>query len=564
MDGLNRRWILPNILNLGLIDQLLQSRGIVDQSNFLNPEYSQLHPPTKLKNIQVAIDRIKLAIQNQEAIGIFGDYDHDGTPAAALLTEGIVECGGKIAETYIPSRAEGYSITEKVIDFLANRKISLLILVDCGVTNKTELDYALSLGIDSIVIDHHVVQIEKFPNQSIVVNPKQADDEYPFKELCACALAFKVIQLLGEQTGKISTNQLKWYLDLVAISTICDMVPLIDENRILVHFGLKVLQKTRRLGLKELFKVAAIDPLTISTYTVGFGIGPRLNAAGRMAKASLAYDLLVSKDEVKAINLAAELNRLNTDRQAELINVTDQAIAQIEANNLAENKIIIVADQDWSDGIVGLVAGRLMEKFHRPTIVLGGLGSDQWKGSARSFGGFHLVEALKKCEKLLIKYGGHAKAAGLTLKKENLSLLFDQLSTQADQLLTAEDLELTLKIEAIIGVDDLNLAIISQFEQFEPFGLGNPRPILMLPSVTVLEMRTIGSLKNHLKFTVLVTDKLKLEAIAFNQANHAGEIVIGQKIDLAGMIDRHTWQGSESVQFKIIAWRDTPFPPIHN
>jgi single-stranded-DNA-specific exonuclease len=552
-----RRWQIAPTLENDLLLQLLLQRDIDDPEAFLNPDYNQLHDPAGLLNMDRAVERLTLAIKNKEAIGIFGDYDHDGTPAAALLTEGIRACGGKVAKTYIPTREEGYSISKTVVDEFAKEEIKLLILVDCGITNKSELDYAAELKIDSMVIDHHVVQADKYPDQSIVVNPKQDGDNYPFKELCACGLAFKVIQALGEATGKISADQLKWYLDLVVISTICDMVPLVGENRVLAHYGLIVLRKTKRLGLKKLFEVAAIEPKSIDAYTVGFGIGPRLNAAGRMEKASLAYDLLTSHDQLEATRLAGRLNQLNTDRQKELTRVFEAADAQIEKKQLHKKKVIVVADDDWSDGVVGLVAGRLMDKYNRPTIVLAGREDKFWKGSARSIGEFHLVDALQVCEPYLVKYGGHAKAAGLTLAKEHLEQLYDGLITTAEELLTDEDLEPKLRIDAIIARPDLTLDTIRRLEKLEPHGLGNPRPVFLLPNVEIVEVRPIGSARNHLKLKVLIEGEQALEAVAFNMADRVSEVEVGTHVDLAGTLDRNEWQGRELVQLKIADWRAT-------
>lgn len=553
-------WQIAPTLESDLLLQLLLQRGIDNPDEFLNPNYSQLHAPAGLLHIGEMVDRLVKAIESQEPIGIFGDYDHDGTPAAALLTEGIRACGGQVAKTYIPTRDEGYSISKTTVDLFAKEKISLIILVDCGITNKPELDYAAELGIDSLVIDHHVVQADKYPDKSIVVNPKQAGDQYPFKELCACGLAFKVIQALGKKTGKISADQMKWYLDLVVISTICDMVPMIGENRVLAHFGLIVLQKTRRLGLQKLFEAAAIDLSAITAYTVGFGIGPRLNAAGRMEKASIAYDLLTCHDPVEATRLAGHLNQLNMDRQQELTRVFEAADAQIEAKQLHKNKVIVVADDDWSDGVVGLVAGRLMDKYNRPTIVLAGHKAGFWKGSARSIGEFHLVDALQICEPYLVKYGGHAKAAGLTLAKEHLEQLYDKLMDTAQELLTDEDLEPKLRIDATLAAADLTLQTVKRLAKLEPHGLSNPRPTFLLPKVEIVEARPIGATGKHLKLKLLIEGKLVLEAVAFSLAERAAEVEPGTVVDLAGSLDENEWQGHSILQFKVVDWR--PVQPI--
>ncbi len=552
---MQKRWIVAPRTQEDLIDQLLDNRGIVSREAFLAFDYEKLHDPMGLLQMDTVVARLIKAIETQEPIAIFGDYDHDGTPAAVLLTEGIERCGGKVTTVYIPTRAEGYSISMTVIDQFASSGIKLMVLVDCGITNKTEIDYADSQGIETIVIDHHVVQVDKFPTKAIVINPKQAGDTYPFKELCGCGLAFKTIQALARNTGKISEVDLKWFLDLVAISTVCDMVPLVDENRILVHYGLIVLQKTRRLGLKKLFDVAAIDPKTISTYTAGFLIGPRLNAPGRMERASIAYDLLVAKDSEEATQLAVKLNELNIERQNELTRVLKDAQAQVEARKLHEKKVILVTGDTWPDGIVGLVAGRLMDKYGRPTIVLSIREDGLAKGSARSIDGFHLVESLKECEQYLIKYGGHAKAAGLSLAREQLELLYDKLIEIAEARLSEDDLKPKIRIDWVLGPNEFTLETAHLLVGLEPHGLGNPKPIFMVESMTITDSRLIGHERTHLKMQLAFPDDRRIDAVAFNASSRISESSVGGVIDVVGFMDINSWQDRESVQLKIVDWR---------
>lgn len=555
--GLVKEWIVPKRNKNKLIDQLLSNRGVEDKELFLNPDYNKLYHPSGLLNAEAMVSRLIKAIAQKESVAIFGDYDHDGTPAAVLLAEGITVCGGLVAEVYIPSRSEGYGLSSQAIDLLAKRKISLLITVDCGITAKPEVDYALTLGIETLVIDHHLVQEDNFPDSAIVVNPKQAADQYPFDDLAACGLAFKIIQLLGEMTGKITANQMKWYLDLVAISTICDMVPLVGENRILVYFGLKVLRQTKRPGLQQLIKAAEINPKTISTYTVGFCIGPRLNAPGRMDKASVAYDLLAAKDVAEAERLAIKLNNLNKVRQDELKQVLDQAVGQVEAENLQEKKVILVSGDGWPEGVVGLVAGRLTERYHRPSIVLSGQADGTAKGSARSLEEFHLVEVLQACQSSLIKFGGHAKAAGLTLASEQLKSFYDQLIEQADQRLDAEALKPKIKIDALLDSDELNLKTAEELEKLEPYGLGNNRPILMVSSMLIESVNRLGEKGNHLKMELVAPTRQTISAIAFNVDLTVDQPVAGQIIDAVGSLEINEWRGLKKLQFKLIDWRMT-------
>lgn len=550
-----KEWQIKERTTADLLDQLLLNRGITDKESFLAPDYRQLHDPFQLKQMKEAVERLEQAIVQGQSIAIFGDYDHDGTPAAALLADALKAAGAVIKTVYIPTREEGYSITKTVVDGMAKEGIKLLILVDCGITNREEVNYALELGIESLVIDHHIVQADKSPDKAIVINPKQKGDSYPFQELCGCGLAFKVMQALAEKTGRLKPNQLKWYLDLVAISTLCDMVPLVDENRILVHYGLIVLRQTRRLGLQALLEAAAVIPENITTYTVGFVIGPRLNAAGRIERASLAYELLVSRDEQEAKQLAAKLERLNKQRQAELDKVLQEAEAVVLKDKLDQKKVILVAGDGWSDGVVGLVAGRLTEKYHRPTFVLTNRTDGLSKGSARSIDGFHLVEALQECGRHLVKYGGHAKAAGLTLVKEQLTTLYDRLVELASQQLTDDRLRPRLRIEAKLQDSEITLRTAQALLKLEPYGLGNSRPVLMIPNVEVVAVQTMGKPANHLKLQLLTDQGRAFEAVGFGMAGRKAECLVGTRLDVAGLLDINEWQGTKRLQFKLIDWR---------
>lgn len=552
---MKKRWIVTPRTESNILSQLLLNRGIVDAERFLNPRYDQLHDPMLLKDMDRLVARLEQAIANKERIAIFGDYDHDGTPAAALLADGIRRCGGEIALTYIPTREEGYSLSLATIDMFAEQQIQLLVTVDCGITNKPEIDYAQTKGIESIVIDHHVVQEDKFPDAAIVVNPKQAGDTYPFKELCGCGLAFKAIQALGQKTGRLDADTMKWFLDLVAISTICDMVPLVEENRILVHFGLIVLSKTKRIGLQQLYKTAAIDSRAITPYTVGFGIGPRLNAPGRMERASIAYELLVATDEKEAERLALKLEQLNRQRQEELDLVMKQAEAAVQEGALHKKKVILVSGEGWADGVVGLVAGRIMDKYSRPSIVLSRRDDGLAKGSARSVDGFHLVEALQECESYLTKFGGHAKAAGLTLAQDQLELLYDKLIEIAENKLTEDDLLPRLTIDAILKDDEVTLETVGNLIKLEPHGLHNPKPLFMIEKARLLDVRTIGSNNKHLKLRYSLQNGRELEVVAFGLAERKAECVSGELYDLAGLLDMNEWQGRQSVQLKLLDWR---------
>ena len=324
---------------------------------------------------------------------------------------------GVESKIFIPSRVQGYGLNKIGIDSFAKDSVTLLITVDLGVRNAQEVKYAKSVGMDTIIIDHHEVGYD-LP-KAIIVDPKQKEDKYPFKDLAAAGVVFKVLQALSKTRKKINTSFLKWSLDLVGIATICDIVPLVLENRVFAKYGIIVLQKTKRVGLKELYKQIAIDPEKIDTYSIGFQIGPRINAPGRIKNALDSYNLLSSCDVSEARELALNLDKINQKRQEELARVLREAKEKVEKEKLKQNRVIVVAGENWPHGIIGLVAGKLMEEYARPVIVFEKKGN-HLRGSARSIDGYDMIEALEKSKKYIEKYGGHKKAASVTLKNNHL------------------------------------------------------------------------------------------------------------------------------------------------
>jgi single-stranded-DNA-specific exonuclease len=543
--NLTKRWVVLPKKSESVIEQLLINRHIEkeDWDSFLNPDFEKgLHDPLLMKGMKEAVARIEQAVLQKEIVGIFGDYDADGIPGLALLYDLFSKLELKVVP-YIPSRSEGYGLNKEGIDIFAKAKVTLMVTVDLGIRSFDQVGYAKENGIETIILDHHEPG-EKIPD-CIVVNPKQKGDKYPFCELSGCGVAFKLAQALSKKFNKINIPYLKWLLDLVAISTICDIVPLVDENRIFAKFGLIVLRKTKRIGLLKLYQAASIEPEKIDTYTVGFQIGPRLNAPGRMAHANQSFYLLISKDPKEATALAAKLDQINRLRQSELDRVLKSAKEKVIQDGLDQKKVIIVSGRDWPHGIIGLVAGKLMEEYARPVIVCEKREKD-FRGSARSIDGYNIIEALEESNQLLTSFGGHAKAAGLTFELSKMESLYDQLLQIAAVKLKDKDLVPKIKIEAKISEKEITNRLLQSLKKLEPFGLGNPRPVFTLENIKATDVRTVGREDKHLSFKVG-----DLRAIAFDLAAFSDHLK-NQVIDLAFTIDEDTWGGESKPQLKIV------------
>ena len=551
---ITKRWAVRPTQSDDLVEQLLLNRGIrpATREQFLAPDYARdLHDPFSMKGMGEAVERVSRAVQSKEKVAIYGDYDADGTPGAALLADFFSQLGLPI-QVFIPTRAQGYGLHVEAIKDLAKAGASLLITVDCGIRNAPEIAEAKKLGLDTIVCDHHLPS-DELPKANIL-DPKQQGDSYPFKELCGAGVAFKLAQAIAAKAATMEKNLsaselqkfLKWEMDLVGLATIVDMVPLIGENRVLAKFGLIALQKTRRLGLQKLYEVTGIDPPSIKTYAVSFLIGPCLNAAGRMDHATQSYYLLTEKNPEKAALLANELNDINHRRQQLLEKVLRETKQRVEKEKLYKRKIIVVAGEGWPHGIVGLVAGKLMDEYARPALVIS-KEKIRSRGSARSIEAFHIVEALDHCQEYLLRYGGHAQAAGFSLETKHLSALYDKLLEYAEGKLTDEDLVPTLTADAELPFEAIDQDLVAAMTQFEPHGLGNPRPHFISRDGLVQQVRAVGTNGHHLKLTV--SGK---EAIAFDLGELAHEIVAGDVIDLIYSVEENIWNGRSSVQLKVL------------
>ncbi len=531
------------------ISQILQNRGIYtekDSEIFMNPSLQYLRDPFLMKDMDKAVTRIKKAIQNDESIWIYGDYDVDGVSSTSVLCIYFDSIGYPV-KYYIPNRLEeGYGINENAIKYIHEQGANLIISVDCGITSVNEVDLANKLGVDVIITDHHECQSE-IPKALAIINQKQEDCNYPFDMLCGCGVAFKLVQALTPKAE--FEKSLYDYLEIVTLATICDIVPLIDENRIIVKNGLRLMSQGKNIGLKQLIKVCGIESDKIGSSHVGFGIGPRLNAAGRLGYSALGVGLLTSKNEIEAKEIAIELEDKNNERQMIEAKMYQEAEDIINSNEkYKDDKVLVVAKEGWQHGIIGIVASKLTEKYYKPTILLT-IEDGEATGSARSIKGFSIFDALVKCKDLLNKFGGHDQAAGLGLNEDNIEELSKRVNELAEYTLNEEDLVENINVEYEISEDAIDLELVEELHKLEPFGLKNPNPRFILRDALLKDIRLIGQNKQHLKFTV--EKDRSYDCIGFNMAYLIQGYNKGDKIDVLFQLDENNFRGNRSVQFLI-------------
>ncbi|KKT26695.1 MAG: Single-stranded-DNA-specific exonuclease RecJ [Parcubacteria group bacterium GW2011_GWA2_43_9b] len=558
--------------------ELLWHRGLDSQEKideFFNPDYEDLHDPFLMLGMKEAIKRLEKAIKKKTKIAIFGDYDADGVCGAVILKTVLEKLGADVSgRIYVPDRVkEGYGLNQDAIKKMAQEKVKLLVTVDCGISETADVDFANSSGIEVIITDHHQPG-KKLPKAKAIINPWQAKDKYPFKELAGVGVAFKLAQaLLSDKCSVISDKSIpkgweKWLLDLVALGTVADCVPLLGENRILVKYGLIVLAQTQRAGLQELMKVARLNPIyeieklktNLDTYSLGFVLAPRLNAAGRIDHADLAVDLLLTEDRAAAQEMAQKINDHNRQRQK----ITEDIVMEIERRIKDEiiddenNPVIIASDPSWSPGVIGLVAGKIADRYNRPTFIFSaanGNGSSRLRGSARSVPDFNLIEAISQCADLLIEFGGHIGAAGLELPAENLEAFKIKINAIAREAFKGKDLTPVLEADLKLQAKDIDWDLFDNLEKLEPFGEGNARPLWLVENLTIVSARVVGNGSKHLKLE-LKNENLpnkKFKAIGFGLAkNGNANLSFGDKIDIVCELIVDEWNGTRNLQLKII------------
>lgn len=541
----------------GIVLQLLHNRNLVTQDKideFLNPDYKDIGDPFLFKDMEKAVKRIQQAIEKNEKILIHGDYDADGVCSTALLVSVLNSLGTQNVDIYIPDRnKEGYGLNKKSVEGFSKQKIDLVITCDCGISNKAEIDLANELGIQVIITDHHH-QPAELPNAYAIINPSVKNCGYPFSGLVGCAVAFKLAQALIDKSD-IETNHEaleKWLLDLVAISTITDCAQVLGENRTLLKYGLVVLRKTSRVGLRELIKNANGELNKIDSQSIGFQIGPRLNAAGRIDHANTAFQLLDTSDKKEAEEIAEQLSKNNRKRQKITNDLMKKAISQI--GDTVDQKILFAVGDGWPIGIVGLVAGKICEKSYRPTLVMG-INGNKITGSGRSIPGFNIIEALEKADSILDEYGGHSGACGFTFSKDKLEDFKKILIQVATKELQNRDLSRTIDIDAEINLEDADWDLVNELNRFEPFGMGNEKPRFLLLGLDIANIQTIGKGDKHLRIIVNQGKIFNRKTIAFGFGEWAKKLKIRDKIDMICEVDVNHWNGSSEIQLRVVDLR---------
>lgn len=529
------------------ISQILKNRKIENEKDaeiFMNPSLDYLRDPFLMKDMKKSVERINIAIENKERIWIYGDYDVDGVSSTSILCIYFDSINYPI-NYYIPNRLEeGYGINEDAIKNIHSQGCDLIISVDCGITSVKEVDLANELGIDVIITDHHECQSE-IPNAYAVINQKQDDCNYPFDMLCGCGVAFKLIQALTpKEEFKTSLYN---YLEIVTLATICDIVPLVDENRIIVKNGLKLMSEGKNIGLKELIKVCGVESDKIGSSHIGFAIGPRINASGRLGYSKLGVELFTTKSIEKAKEIANILEEKNNERQLIEAKMYQEAEAIIESNErYKSDKVLVIAKEGWQHGIIGIVASKLTEKYYKPTILLT-IEDGEATGSARSIKGFSIFDALVRCKDLLNKFGGHEQAAGLGLDSDKVEQLSREVNKFAQYELSEDDLIENIKVEFELEEHAINLDLVEELHKLEPFGLSNPNPRFIVRDAILKNIMAIGKNKQHLKFTI--EKEKSYDCIGFNMAYLKGGFNTGDKVDVLFQLDENNFMGNRSVQF---------------
>ncbi|MFZ2299919.1 MAG: single-stranded-DNA-specific exonuclease RecJ [Candidatus Moraniibacteriota bacterium] len=542
-------------------EALLAARGYDGaeaHERFLFPSFDRdIHDPFLFAQMERVVARIGEAKKIGARVGVFGDYDADGVTSSVIMRSALEALGIDVA-VYIPDKVnEGHGLSLQALDFFDRSGVRLALTLDCGMTNHAEIAEAKKRGIDIIVVDHHHVP-EVLPDAFAIINPKLPDEMYPFRELCGAGTSFKVAQALYARHLPEQGDQLKWLLDVVAIGTVADVMPLIGENRAIVKYGLVVLGKTRRVGLQEMFAVGGIridEHTKPDARMIGFRIAPRINAASRMAHAMLAHDLLMEKNQAHARMLALELDALNVARQKQSTVITEQ-VRTIAREKYADNKFIFAVDEHFPFGIVGLIAGRIANEFHKPTCVLT-KGAETSQGSFRSIQELNIIEVLEACGDLLMKFGGHSQAAGMTIRNENLDRFYEKFNALVEERLNGVVTEPELWIDARLKPGHIVPKLYSDIMLFAPFGEGNPEPVFMLGNMRVEEARLVGSGSKHLKLRLSSAedDTKSFDAIGFSLGTAFPDLKKGELLDVVFQLSENTWNGSTSIQLKLLDMR---------
>ncbi len=568
MNDVSKRWILKEVdesaaallsrdLKLPLLlARILVLRGFADPDaarRFLSSSLaSDLPPPHLLAGMDDAVRRIYGALRDGERICVWGDYDVDGTTGAAVLVSFLREIGGEPV-FYIPHRIdEGYGMSRQGIETLHSGGIALIITVDCGISNADEVAYARSLGMDVVIVDHHQLP-ERLPDEAAaVINPQQPDCTFPDKGLCAAGLAFYLVIGLRANLREVGwfesgvTPDIRRYLDIVTLGTIADMVPLRGTNRVLTRRGLMELGASTRPGIVALREVVGMPAGVVDAGTVAFQLGPRINAAGRMDTAAKVVEMLTTDSSETAGEIARELDGHNRVRRETEVQVLDEALVQINERQLSDQWSIVVGKQGWHAGVLGIVASRIVERFHRPTIVIG-FEAGEGKGSGRSIRGFHMVQGMQKCADLLGRFGGHEYAGGLSIAEGQFEPFTERFEAVARESLGEEDLQPYLDVDAEVDFGELSLSLAREMQLLGPFGVGNPEPIFQTRAVEISERRDFRGVS---RFRLRHNDH-SITAVVFGPPGEL-RVQVGDRVDIAYRLRENDWQGTYSLELRLL------------
>ena len=546
-----KKWkILNRDLTRSIIDVILENRGLPPDHMDPFRLSDRIHDPYLLPDMEAGVERIIRAIKNEEKIFIYGDYDVDGITSTALMLYFFRRIDYPVQYQLPHRERDGYGLRVSSVEVLAEQGANLIITVDNGITSNEAIDYAASKNIDVVVTDHHLQEAE-LPRAVAVINPNRSDSKYPFKTICGAAVAFKVIQALGQRLLPEEDYKqfLLNHLDLVAIGTIADVMPLRDENYALVKFGLKVLANTRKPGLIELKKAAGIREPVLTPISVGFFLAPRLNASGRMEEAGIAVELLTTDSSAKARELSNYLNKLNRQRQELQAGYVKDALNQLPDEPEMLNKVVFVHNDDWQAGLIGLVSGNLKERLGRPVFAFTRDENGNYVGSARSVDAFHVTNALTRFSHYFINYGGHQKAAGLTVPQDKFTEFKEEFLAYAEKSIEENQLVPELQIDSLVDIDQLNLATARRLQEVGPFGETNPEPLLLLERAYIREIVPLSNGK-HLKLYIQKNNQI-FECVWWNSGEFKDTITFGGQIDIVFKLNINNWQGTERLQLTV-------------
>lgn len=530
-----------------LLANILVGRNILGDEEikvFLEPTRNDFYDPFLLPDMEIAVSRIIEAINKKEKIIIYGDYDVDGITSISVLRKFLEDRSLNVAE-HIPNRLdEGYGLNKEAIDEIHKKGYTLMITVDCGISGLEEVEYANSLGIETIITDHHE-PLEKLPNAIAVIDPKIKTSKYPFNQLAGVGVVFKLIQAIGIKLNLDEKEYLK-FLDLVCIGTISDIVPLVDENRVIAKLGLKLVEVTKNIGLKTLLD--SIGYKKINSMSVSFGIAPRINACGRMGHADEALKLFLTENKQEAIQLTETLNNYNKNRQEIEKTIFEEALNKINSEDIAKQSAIILSGDNWHHGVIGIVASKITDMYFKPSILIC-FEQDEGKGSGRSIPGFDLHKALCETSKYLEKYGGHEMAVGLSLSRSNFDNFKKAFQEYADTSNINEIVPI-INIDKLITDKELNLEAVKELEKLEPFGEANKCPLIAYKNLKIDSIRVLTEGK-HMKLTLKTENNNIITAMGFNMGYRAEEYLIGDKVDIVGTLEINSFNGNETIQFNL-------------